>query len=498
MKACCRMVVLVIVLIVGGFGLSPSHAQPPPPPQFTPAESPEAAKVAQWLKDEPPASPEANYFSVIGGLSMMQIGRPAMEIIAEQGIAAFYAQPQNVEMAVQSINHQGQTVLPLLRAGGVTHLRDVQNMPWGMIEYAAGQVDYSLSDALVSQAEAHDMVYVGMVLPFAAWDLAGGTPTQSEMCARLLTEDYFYLAQGNVMERYHDLDAFIRWLGLMVERYDGDGLDDMPNLRRGIQDWQIHNEPEGEQCGLFRNDPAAFVELMRRSYETIKASCADCRVLQGGAGFALWLDQEVAGSRFWADYAAAGGAAFVDVIAVHYNDGKIDGGNETHFATQLQRLSALLGEDKPIWVTEFGVFTDIGMPEGSRFMAMSETEAAAWYTRFYTVGLANGVTRFFSDASAFVRLMPAERQVVVTLPYYTNKLLQAKLGGFTAVEMLGEGQYRFMVNDAPVYVLWGGMPTDELQGALLVTDMYGNVTSTGVEFLQPSAANPIIVELGFE
>jgi hypothetical protein len=67
--------------------------------------------------------------------------------------------------------------------------------------------------------------------------------------------------------------AFVR---AAVERYDGDGVNDMPGLVAPIRYWQVGNEP---------NNTArrGFAQLQALTYTAIKDACPDCRVLIGGA-----------------------------------------------------------------------------------------------------------------------------------------------------------------------------------------------------------------------
>ena len=157
------------------------------------------------------------------------------------------------------------------------------------------------------------------------------------------------------------------------------------------------------------------------------------------------------------------------------------------FETSLSNVKDALGSDKPIWITEFGV--SVNLPAGA-FVSFTEPQAAAWYTRFYAAGLNGGVKRFFSDASSFFTTQG--RTVTRLLPYYTNKLLEAKLGSFSASTKLAAGQYRFTVQGSPVYVLWTGVPA-ELSGAVTSYDIYGNETRGDAGSLRPSESLPLIV-----
>jgi len=412
-----------------------------------------------------------------------------METIRSTGPAAFYDDSAKVAQAVEILRQRGINYLAPLGAGSILWYRDVQNVPWGLIEVAPGRYEWDLLDAIVRSVQAAGGRYVGTVMPYAGWELraAGYSPTTVEMCQRLLTEDFYYLAYDQRMDRYRDETEYLKFLARVVERYDGDGIDDMPGLSVPVKDWQIHNEPEGDRCGLYRADPNEFVRLMRISAESIHASCADCLVINGGAGIALWLENQnpvPGGVNFWRDFAAAGGAQSVDVIAAHYNDGKSPShGTVENLEYQIRRLRELIGSSKPLWLTEFGVVigTNLGL-----FSGLSEAEAGAWYVRMDTAGLAAGATRFFPDAPSFI-----EMNGTTYLPFYVQKLLQAELGGFTSATKVATGQYRFRVNGSDRWVVWSGMPAT---GEVRAIDMYGNVTVAQASTLHPTESAPLILE----
>lgn len=452
------------------------------------SESSEAAKVAPWVKNAPIASVDNSWFGALGATSMSMIGNAA-DGIRTTGPDAFYDNASSLQNAKNFVQTRSTQYLPVLISGGVPWFRDVQNMPWGMIETANGEIHWELLDAVVAGAQNAGGRYVGTVMPYAGWDfIAGGVaPTSDPQCQTLLTQDFFYLAHDGRMDRYRNLAEWQRFLTLVAERYDGDGIDDMPSLTTPVKYWQIHNEPEGDHCGLFRFDVSAFVELMRVSSAAIHAACADCHIMNGGAGIPLFKGN-VGGSTFWSDFAALGGAQYLDIIAVHYNQGKdADHGNPDDLETQIRRAREILGTTKPVWLTEFG--TLVGTPGGGNLQGLPEAEAGAWFVRFYAAGLYAGATRFVSDAQPFVGA-PAN---VIQLPYYINKLMYTRLSGFTAAEKIATGQYRFLTPLGEVWVLWTGVPST-LTGAVVATDMYGNETTTTASKLTPSTNAPLFVE----
>ena len=452
------------------------------------ADTAEAAKAAAWVRALPPVAPEKAHFGALGSLNTLFVGPAAVDIIRTKGPAAFYNDPVALATAQQQMTMRGDTYLTKLVADDLPWFRDVQNYPWGMIEVSRGTIRHEVTDTIVTAVQNAGGRYVGTVMPFAGWELiaAGYAPTTDEQCIRLLGEDYPYLSFDRRMDRYKDLAEYTLFLQDIVERYDGDGISDMPGLTQPVVYWQIHNEPEGNHCGLFRDSVSEFLTLTKTSYELIHQSCATCKVLNGGAGIPLWRESDaLPGTTFWRDFAALGGAQYVDVIAIHYNDGKSPSlGNIDNLEVQIRRARELLGNTKPVWVTEYGV--QIGT--AGNFAGMTEAQAGAWFIRFDAAGLAGGVERFFPDAASFIT--PDGK---VYLPYYVNKLVEAELGGFTSSAKIATGQYRFTVNGADVYVLWNGVPST-LTGRVTATDMYGNQTTLEASALAPSEASPLFVK----
>jgi len=448
----------------------------------------EAAKAAAWLRSLPALAPDDAHFGALGAINTAFVGGPALDVIHTKGPAAFYNDTSALASAKQMIAQRGSTYLPPLIASDLPWFRDVQNFPWGMIEVSRGTFKHDAMDAVITAAQSAGGHYVGTVMPYAGWELiaAGYSPTTDEQCQRLLNEDFFYLTFDRRMDRYKDLAEYSTFLADIVERYDGDGVNDMPGLTTPVLYWQIHNEPEGDHCGLFRTDVAGFVTLMKTSYELIHQSCSNCKVLNGGAASPLWRESDtLPGTTFWRDYAALGGAQYIDVIAIHYNDGKSQGfGSIDNFEFQIKRARELLGSTKPVWVTEYGV--QLGT-EGN-FSGMTEAQAGAWFIRFDAAGLAGGVSRFFPDAASF-----ATPDGKTFLPYYVNRLVEAELAGFTSATKIAAGQYKFTVHGSDVYVLWSGVPST-LKGRVTAIDMYGNQTTVDASALAPSEASPLFVK----
>ena len=64
----------------------------------------------------------------------------------------------------------------------------------------------------------------------------------------------------------------------VVERYDGDGVDDMPGLRVPVRAWQVDNEPDALASGSWED----YARLQEITYRAIKEAFPEAKVLMGG------------------------------------------------------------------------------------------------------------------------------------------------------------------------------------------------------------------------
>ena len=80
--------------------------------------------------------------------------------------------------------------------------------------------------------------------------------------------------------------------------------------------------------------------------------------------------------------------------------------------------------------------------------------------------------------------------------YYALETLIEKIDCFTSVEKLADGRYKFVVENRPVYVLWGaGSVPSEITGTITVTDIYGSEALLDASQITLSDS-PIFIEGG--
>lgn len=157
-----------------------------------------------------------------------------------------------------------------------------------------------------------------------------------------------------------DLDALAAWVRSVVERYDGDGVEDMPGLVRPVLAWEMDNEPDihwrvlpdggvRDQEKAPFGTPEEYVRVLLAMSGAVRAADPDATILLGG----MFNPGTVPGTR---DYlmqvlAEPGAREAFDALSVH-----------VYFAADslepirltMQSVRALLPGAR-VWVTETSV-----------------------------------------------------------------------------------------------------------------------------------------------
>lgn len=142
---------------------------------------------------------------------------------------------------------------------------------WKLIEPEPGRYDWTVTDRLFGDVTAAGLDNLAAVYANPPW------AAETEC--------------GPVAEAH--MDAYAALWTALVERYDGDGVDDAPNGAR-VRAWQVSNEVdfapsaaegEGDYGGCFGDDPAAYARHYRRAREAARAADPEARV---GFGPVAW------------------------------------------------------------------------------------------------------------------------------------------------------------------------------------------------------------------
>ncbi len=272
-----------------------------------------------------------------------------------------------------------------------------------------------------------------------------------------------------------DEDKYAAFVRATVERYDGDGLDDMLGLTNPIKHWQVGNEPSNKLSG--------FADLQRMTYQAIKEVCRECTVLIGGA--AGFPDNYVL--RFDSVYLpilAQLAGQYVHVFGFHWY-GMATGdyrlrdsvtGEDVYQHVRNVLTTNGFPPDLPIWITEMGSYS--GDPIEPEFPFQTERQQASDYLKRFVYSLSRGVKKIFPafglmegfihndgyfDHTGLIYNGRGSNDLglgVKKLGYYTYKLMTEKLEESdwqniqTVHEQNGVYLYKFSKQGKPIWVAW--------------------------------------------
>lgn len=212
-----------------------------------------------------------------------------------------------------------------------------------------GQDDWSLPDAVVQRAQQAGISLFVTLQPRMDPESRSGPGVMMPHVPKEETEDWR------------------RFVAKTVERYDGDGVDDMPGLTLPVYAWEVGNEPhcppEDERCTF------QYFDMVRTAWEAAHRADPGAVVLVGGAAPLLRADgqrdPEVASvyDRFF----ALGGADYTDALNFH----TLVGRDEVPLADHVAAWRAYAPEH-PVWWTEMGGW----FPQGG--VSPDRDEEAAW------------------------------------------------------------------------------------------------------------------------
>jgi len=307
------------------------------------------------------------------------------------------------------------------------------------------------------------------------------------------------------------LPLWLDFLRAAVERYDGDGTDDMPGLLYPLRSW--HLVEEFPFPGV--DDVGDYLQVLIPSYEIIHEENPAARVILPGlagnfARIFAFVDGYIQdpdggiwnGFRYTRQQLANNpavraqmdafqrilreGVGFYDVADIHLYEE-----TETFLEGKIAWLRHALeeaGADVPIWCIEGGgpfkdppgVESEFGDPYFGEWTARENAEfvvklhvlaAASGVERYHWALVANPDTAYWSGPWTVMGLMTPDRQRKPA--FYTFQLMMEKLDGFESVEDLsfpGVRLFRFTVRGQAVYVAWS---QDQTPVAYDLSDLVG-------------------------
>jgi hypothetical protein len=289
-------------------------------------------------------------------------------------------------------------------------------------------------------------------------------------------------------------DDFGAFVSAFVERYDGDGFNDMPGLKRPIT--YIALDSEAQVHFHWQGSVEEYIRLLKVTYLAAKKANPDTKVMLSAINMGDLFDdlpsEELVGKRIenaspvhkrWFNFVrkTLSVSDYYDVVDFHYNRdyqgafGVVDFirkySNKPIWAGDASSAPFLFGTAIKSYDNPREIFEKVKAaeePESSWFRG----EQAKLTVKKFVVAAGLGVEKVVIETTIPWSQSNSPREVDYTWdlqslvdkeynPYpvfYTLRLLIDKIDGFTSVQGLDLGRniyaYRFMVRNKPVYIFW--------------------------------------------
>ena len=350
---------------------------------------------------------------------------------------------------------------------------------WGKIETSSNAFDWANADKEMKNSQKYGVNILATIWPFADWD-------QSNCNEKLPSADtQGFHELGNYRGKPCDIDGYQQFVQNLVERYDGDGIDDMPGLLYPIKYWEVSNEPS-MQNGLvfFKGTSQDYVDILKATHKGVKEADNQAFVILGGmAGVSDDM------KSFWNEVYDLGADEYFDFANIHYIGHDSDSINAEEYTDYLIENDI----DVSFWITE------------AEFIARSfgadsynDEEWAAILVKSYIRAFSNGAEKIFyvgleqspGDEGSWL-IKGSDKQA----SFYSFQTMIDKIDYFSSIETLVDNQYKIMVDNTIVYVLWGTDDiSDEITGDVAITDIKGNIHTMDASEIVLSE-DPVFVEI---
>jgi len=138
--------------------------------------------------------------------------------------------------------------------------------------------------------------------------------------------------------------------------------------------------------------------------------------------------------------------------------------------------------------------------QGKTLPNLSENVQAALYFKDSILAFANGIKVIFIDligpdnsivGSSMAFNTDGQPRLFLT----TLKTINQKLAGFSKVEKIVDGQYKFTIGNKIIYALWSGNLPTAISGQVKVIDLTGEEKSMNAREIEFSNQHPVLIEI---
>ena len=292
-----------------------------------------------------------------------------------------------------------------------------------------------------------------------------------------------------------DMDAYREYVQAVVERYDGDGVGDMPGLKYPIKYWEVDNE-----VGSRGVDVEDYCTILKDTYGEIKSADTTANVLFAGL--------TRMGKEYYPDVKnkCENIDQYFDISNFHFYPARENPKEALLEYSDYISLLKTLFPGKPIWITESSVPSENTnvlykqQPDAPDIYYTTEKLQAEMLVKIYTTSIAKGVDKLFWWMLMDVKLTGirgidsfAKNSLYDSLAEnaklsgYALRLLVDKLEGsdWGNIESVYQSDdiyvYKFMNNGKPIWVAWN----DGTQQTITLD--VGNINSVKITEAVPDA-----------
>jgi len=312
------------------------------------------------------------------------------------------------------------------------------------LEPTEGTYDFSLTDEFVKRAQEKNVSVLATIFPYARWE----QPNEDRYEKENFSIDSLSLwAPPEYKGSPKDMSSYKRFVRALVERYDGDGIDDMPGLKIPIKYWEIINEVESGYINsrmgkinqwFFNGTPEEYIQILKTSYEAIKESDRDAFVLNGGMSPVPTNEVSKLYHEFWGEVFEKG-KDYIDIISLHLlKDDKVE-----NFFQNLNKYYGKYIKNKPLWITEFSTKSVDNCLTGT-IIALNYADKVFLVSYFKMEGLPE-------DA---LTTALREKDGSPTELYFPIKTMGILLGNTYETEKINSHAYKFYRDDSIIFALW--------------------------------------------
>ena len=207
---------------------------------------------------------------------------------------------------------------------------------WNHIEKEKGKFNWEEADKYVVYAQEHNQTILATIWPHANWE--------QKSCKRKKAKSPFGKRFTKYLSKPCSMDDYKNFLVKLVDRYDGDGLNDMPGLTKPIKYWDVMNEPEFKM--FFKGSKEDFVEIFNFSSKVIKEKQPDAVIVMAGAA-GMFPESK----KYWKVVLPKIKDNF-DIANIHHISGPDGQCDKQLWVDEFADLLKSVNIDKPIWLTE--------------------------------------------------------------------------------------------------------------------------------------------------